>query len=155
MSIRSATIFHPDACAAVTEILSRLEQWKRTGEATLLDQIDISSSTNPMNASFTNQRRDGDDQPIDEPSALEGAMDIIQYEIQSKLRSVLRTRVLRGFPLNMPFTDIDTIITEIKSLCIHENKHPEAQFVLGVRAFPIVNNIVSIWIFLGTLESIN
>jgi hypothetical protein len=35
---------------------------------------------------------------------------------------------------------------------VHECKHPEVQFVLAVRAFPLVNNLVSLWIFLGTLE---
>lgn len=37
-------------------------------------------------------------------------------------------------------------------MCFHETKHPNVQFVLGVKAFPLVNNIVSLWIFLGTLE---
>ena len=38
-------------------------------------------------------------------------------------------------------------------MAIHETKHPEVQFVMAVRAFPVYNNIVSLWIFLGTLES--
>jgi hypothetical protein len=42
--------------------------------------------------------------------------------------------------------------TQIKTMCIHEAKHPEVQFVMAVRAFPLYNNILSLWIFLGTLE---
>jgi hypothetical protein len=38
-------------------------------------------------------------------------------------------------------------------MAIHEVKHPEVQFVLAVRAFPLFNNVVSLWIFLGTLET--
>jgi hypothetical protein len=43
-------------------------------------------------------------------------------------------------------------LTQIKTMCIHEAKHPEVQFVMAVRAFPLYNNILSLWIFLGTLE---
>jgi hypothetical protein len=41
---------------------------------------------------------------------------------------------------------------QVKSLCIHETRHPNVQFVVAVKAFPHVNNVVSLWIFLGTLE---
>jgi hypothetical protein len=37
-------------------------------------------------------------------------------------------------------------------MCVHEAKHPEVQFVMAVRAFPMYNNILSLWVFLGTLE---
>ncbi len=69
------------------------------------------------------------------------------------MKSILRTRVFKGFPLNLPFTDVDEIVAKVKTLCIHEAKHPEVQFVLAVKAFPLFNNVVSLWIFLGTLES--
>jgi hypothetical protein len=36
---------------------------------------------------------------------------------------------------------------------MHESKGSDVQFVLAVRAFPLVNNVVSLWIFLGTLEA--
>ena len=38
-------------------------------------------------------------------------------------------------------------------MCIHENQHPDVQFVFTVRAFPLVNNLISLWLFLGTLET--
>ena len=41
----------------------------------------------------------------------------------------------------------------MKMLCVHEAKHPDVQFVVAVRAFPAVNNILSLWVFLGQLES--
>ncbi len=41
---------------------------------------------------------------------------------------------------------------KVRAMCLHETKHPSVQFVLAVKAFPLVNNLVSLWIFLGTLE---
>ena len=40
-------------------------------------------------------------------------------------------------------------------MAVHEAKHPEVQFVMAVRAFPMYNNILSLWVFLGTLEPIS
>ena len=128
---RSATTFHPDSCAAITEILPKLEYWKRTSK------VDNTNSNDNIN----NEQMD--------------AMDFIQSEIKGRLRTVLRSRILRGFPLNIAFTDVDDVMKEVKSLCIHESNHPEAQFVLGVRAFPLVNNLVSLWVFVGTLETVS
>ncbi len=42
---------------------------------------------------------------------------------------------------------------QVKTLCMHEAQHPEVQFVMAVRAFPLFNNILSVWIFIGTLEN--
>ena len=77
-----------------------------------------------------------------------------QEIIQKRLKSILKTRKLHGFPLNIPYSDTEAIVNKIKSLKIHENMHPDVQFVLAVRAFPLVNGIVSLWIFVGTLETI-
>jgi hypothetical protein len=41
---------------------------------------------------------------------------------------------------------------QVKTMCVHEARHPEVQFVMAVRAFPLYNNILSMWVFLGTLE---
>lgn len=38
-------------------------------------------------------------------------------------------------------------------MAVHEAKHPEIQFILAVRAFPLVNGLVSLWVFLGSLET--
>lgn len=46
------------------------------------------------------------------------------------------------------------LLLQIKASCVHELKHPDVQFVLSVRAFPLYNNIISLWVFLGTLEPV-
>lgn len=37
----------------------------------------------------------------------------LQRLTQDKLRQMLKTRTLRGFPINMPFTDEDEIVTKV------------------------------------------
>jgi hypothetical protein len=38
-------------------------------------------------------------------------------------------------------------------MAFHEVKHPDVQFILAVRAFPLFNGIISLWVFIGTLET--
>jgi hypothetical protein len=80
------------------------------------------------------------------------ALAAIEGQATRRLSSVLRSHTLRGFPLNMAFTDVETIVQSVKSLCVHESNHPDAQFVLAVRAFPLVNGLISLWVYIGTLE---
>jgi hypothetical protein len=120
---RSTTTLHPDASAIVHDFLPSVENWCRTGN--------IGGSGTEVH----------------------GGLDDLQQAIRDRMKAVLRTRTLRGIPVNIPFSDVSDVIAKVKSLRIHETKHPEVQFVLAVRAFPISGNIVSLWIFLGTLET--
>ena len=42
----------------------------------------------------------------DDPGAIEELA-------KGKLKHVLRTRRLRGYPMNIPFTDVDAILTQV------------------------------------------
>ena len=42
---------------------------------------------------------------------------------------------------------------QMKMLCVHKAQYQDVQFVVAVRAFPAVNNILSLWVFLGLLET--
>ena len=132
-------------------MLPKLEQWKRSGK---VDRIGTSSEgLSPL--------------------------EVLQAEmIESKrVLTILQTRKLLGAPINMAFTDVEEVLAkvrhsllfayvflsspnfsfasaqQVKSLCIHETNHPEVQFVVAVRAFPLVNDLVSLWIFVGCLQA--
>jgi len=78
----------------------------------------------------------------------------LMADAERKMAPVLRTRAFRGCPINLPFTDVDEVLNYVKALSVHESLHPEVQFVLAVKVMPIVNEIVSLWIFVGTLEAL-
>lgn len=42
-----------------------------------------------------------------------GALIELQRLTQDRLRQMLKTRTLRGFPINMPFTDEDEIVAKV------------------------------------------
>ena len=95
----------------------------------------------------------------------------LKEQAREALKTMLRTRSMLGCPVNLPFTDTDEILyrvsccnslffnyrsylyLQVKAMAIHEVKHPEVQFILSVRAFPLFNGMLSLWVFLGTLEA--
>lgn len=133
---RSVTTFHPDASAILHDALPALENWCRTADA--------KTPREPTRGRV-------DAAP---PPAVLSTLDVLQSQIEDRMRTILRTRTLKGCPHNIPFSDTSEIMDKIKALRVHESQHPEVQFVAAVRAFPIANGIVSLWVFLGTLETI-
>ena len=46
------------------------------------------------------------------------ALGAIQEMIRAKFKTLLKTRTLRGYPLNMSFTDVDDVTRKVCTLCI-------------------------------------
>jgi hypothetical protein len=47
--------------------------------------------------------------PLDQHAA----MVELQRLVHDKMKNLLRTRTLRGFPLNFPFTDVEELLTRV------------------------------------------
>jgi hypothetical protein len=120
---RTTTTYHPDACSIATDMLSTLEQWRKTGAVTVGGQAD------------------------------ETDIELLMEEAEKKMTPILRTRTFHGYPINYSFTDVDDVLNKVKALCVHETTHPEVQFVVAAKAFPLFNGTVSLWVFLGVLEA--
>jgi hypothetical protein len=120
---RSTTTFHPDGCSIASEMLPALETWRKTGHASYQTTAD-------------------------EPD-----LELLMEEAERKMAPILRTRTFHGCPVNYSFTDVDDILNKVKALGVHETRHPEVQFVVAAKAFPLFNDTVSLWIFLGVLEA--
>jgi coiled-coil and C2 domain-containing protein 2A len=137
---RPDTAFHPEACVAMTDMLEWLEEWKMHG--TVEGQV----------MGGGEKRSNSRDQTFKSHSVSNDALFAIQEKASHRLKNVTRTSTLTGYPMNMSYTDVDSIITAVRSYGVHETRHPQVQFVLAVRVFPLFNGIMSLWIFLGTLE---
>lgn len=58
---------------------------------------------------------------------------------------------INGFPINLPYTNLSTIIAQVKSTGIHLNSENKAEFALGIYVKDYPSNIYSVWIFLVSL----
>ena len=80
------------------ELLPSLEQWKRSGST----EGDPTSSQMDRNTSSISGKLD-----------YAGALEKLQSDARERMRTLLRTRTLKGCPINLPFTDVDEIVNKV------------------------------------------
>ncbi|XP_029465807.1 protein CC2D2B [Rhinatrema bivittatum] len=56
-----------------------------------------------------------------------------------------------GFPLQLPYTDIETITDAVYRTGVHTTEIPNTEFALTVYIHPYPNNILSVWIYIASL----
>uniref|UniRef100_A0A8C0RT54 Coiled-coil and C2 domain containing 2B n=1 Tax=Canis lupus familiaris TaxID=9615 RepID=A0A8C0RT54_CANLF len=56
-----------------------------------------------------------------------------------------------GFPIQMPYTDVESIIDAVYQTGIHSSEFPQTEFALAVYIHPYPNNILSVWVYLASL----
>lgn len=68
-----------------------------------------------------------------------------------KLKQLMVTYKIFGFPLNMPFTNTKSVISAVRSTSLHCNDDPNVEFALGVEVYGYPNNVLSVWVFLASI----
>ncbi|XP_050101175.1 coiled-coil and C2 domain-containing protein 2A [Anopheles aquasalis] len=58
---------------------------------------------------------------------------------------------INGFPINMPYTNLSSIVAQVKGTGIHLNSEADVEFALGVHIKPYPCNVYSVWVFLMSL----
>ena len=149
----SMTTIHPQASQVVKELLSAMDNFMLNKDSILSNMTSSASSLGRTN-SGTRERSNSD---RDDRGRSRVADKLIINKFQQlaneRMQDILIRRELNGFPINVPFTDVDEIVSIVTSLSVHEASSPDVQFVFAVRAFPYCNSLVSLWIFIGTLET--
>uniref|UniRef100_A0A2R9BN77 Uncharacterized protein n=1 Tax=Pan paniscus TaxID=9597 RepID=A0A2R9BN77_PANPA len=65
----------------------------------------------------------------------------------TKIQSIQVT----GFPIQMPYIDVQSIIDAVYQTGIHSAEFPQTEFALAVYIHPYPNNILSVWVYLASL----
>lgn len=63
-----------------------------------------------------------------------------------ELRSFLTTNKVNGVLLNVPYTNIKSIVNFVQSLNIHLIDEPDCEFALAVTLHAYPNNVFAVWI---------
>ena len=56
-----------------------------------------------------------------------------------------------GFPLNMPYTDLEKIWQEVKNTDIHNILSDDVEYVLSVAIYPYDSFVLSIWVYIAVI----
>ncbi|XP_055977033.1 protein CC2D2B [Sorex fumeus] len=70
---------------------------------------------------------------------------------ESELEKLLPFYWVAGFPIQMPYTDIQSVVDAVYQTGIHSSEFPQVEFALAVYVHPYPSNILSVWVYLASL----
>lgn len=68
-----------------------------------------------------------------------------------ELKQLESTFRISGFPINLPYTNMNDICEAVKATQVHAIPTSECEFALGVNVYPYPNTIMSIWVYIAVL----
>ncbi|KAG8523589.1 Coiled-coil and C2 domain-containing protein 2A, partial [Galemys pyrenaicus] len=81
-----------------------------------------------------------------------GTGRFISAEEESEFERLFQFYLVTGFPIQMPYTDIQSVIDAVYHTGIHSSEFPQTEFALAVYIHPYPNNILSVWVYLASLD---
>lgn len=58
-----------------------------------------------------------------------------------------------GFPMDMPFTDIDAVVKAVRSTEVHKIQDNDIEFALAVHIHPYPASILCVWVYLAAIHN--
>ncbi|XP_053063270.1 protein CC2D2B isoform X5 [Acinonyx jubatus] len=80
-----------------------------------------------------------------------GTGSFVLSEEEGEFERLLQFYWVTGFPMQMPYTDVQSIIDAVYQTGIHLSEFPQTEFALAVYIHPYPNNILSVWVYLASL----
>ncbi|KAM5271809.1 protein CC2D2B [Ctenodactylus gundi] len=80
-----------------------------------------------------------------------GTRSSVSPEGESEFERLLQFYWVTGFPIQMPYTDVQSVIDAVYQTGIHSSEFPQTEFALAVYIHPYPNNILSVWVYLVSL----
>ncbi|XP_020929901.1 protein CC2D2B isoform X1 [Sus scrofa] len=80
-----------------------------------------------------------------------GSGSFVSSEEESEFERLLQFYWVTGFPIQMPYTDVQSVIDTVYQTGIHSSEFPQTEFALAVYIHPYPNNILSVWVYLASL----
>ncbi|XP_051679079.1 protein CC2D2B isoform X2 [Oryctolagus cuniculus] len=81
-----------------------------------------------------------------------GTGSFVSPEEDSDFERLLQFYWITGFPIQMPYTDVQSVIDAVYQTGIHSSEFPQTEFALAVYIHPFPNNILSVWVYLASLS---
>ncbi|XP_040847765.1 protein CC2D2B isoform X1 [Ochotona curzoniae] len=81
-----------------------------------------------------------------------GTGSFVSPEEENDFERLLQFYWITGFPIQMPYTDVQSVTDAVYQTGIHSSQFPQTEFALAVYIHPFPNNILSVWVYLASLS---
>lgn len=69
----------------------------------------------------------------------------------AELESTFSAYKVSGFPINMPYNEINPIVDAVFSTRVHAHETSDVEFALAVYIHPYPNDVLSVWVYVASL----
>lgn len=69
----------------------------------------------------------------------------------AELESTFSAYKVSGFPINMPYNEINPIVDAVFSTRVHAHDTSDVEFALAVYIHPYPNDVLSVWVYVASL----
>ena len=76
-----------------------------------------------------------------------------EFRPVGSLATILQTHDMKGFPLNMAFTNIEKVVDAVFNTGVHKDEDPRVEFALAVHLHAYPNGVFSLWVYVASLVS--
>ncbi|KAM4839850.1 protein CC2D2B [Urocitellus parryii] len=80
-----------------------------------------------------------------------GTRSFVSSEEESEFERLMQFYWITGFPIQMRYTDVQSVIDAVYQTGIHASEFPQTEYALAVYIHPYPNNILSVWVYLASL----
>ena len=56
-----------------------------------------------------------------------------------------------GFPMDLPFIDMDGVVSAVRSTEVHKMQDPDVEFSLAVYVHPYPSSVLAVWIYVASI----
>jgi len=67
------------------------------------------------------------------------------------IREVLGEVSFTGFPICLPYTDTDAVLSAVRSTQLHRVTDPHAEFCLSVHIDPYPGGVLALWVYIAAV----
>jgi coiled-coil and C2 domain-containing protein 2A len=76
-----------------------------------------------------------------------GTAKISEDEHFRDLAKIVVSYYVNGFPLNLPYTDVQDVVKAVFNTNIQHNENGKAEFAIAVEVVPYPCKICSVWVY--------
>ncbi|KAK7488454.1 hypothetical protein BaRGS_00020239, partial [Batillaria attramentaria] len=85
------------------------------------------------------------------PKLEENCGHAIEQQDLGELEESFKSYKVSGFPINVPFVDLNTIVEAVYSTGVHSQETSNIEFALAVYVHGYSNSVLSIWVYVASL----
>lgn len=79
--------------------------------------------------------------------------NLLQGDHTQHLSRLIGNAKFVGFPMDMPFTDIETIVKAVRSTEVHKIQDKDIEFALAVHIHAYPASVLCVWVYVAAINN--